>query len=120
MSSPHPDEHKMLAAMREACGCPSFGGGGACYWQNPDGSPKALCAAPAGCDEESEYMTEEVKRVVSERAAAPVRPILNPEEEDESDHFKHHITHTVRTSLRVPAHIVSCHVNVLITMTMDT
>ena len=36
MSVSHPDEHKMLAAMRL---------GSRQYWQNPDGSPKALCAA---------------------------------------------------------------------------
>lgn len=67
MSSPHPDEHKMLSAMRSACGAAyeaEEAAGGAPiwendvphrfragpYWQNPDGSPKALCAAPAGPD----------------------------------------------------------------------
>lgn len=80
----------MLATMREACVAPlsyeeqlarglcqprpPFGGGSRQYYQNPDGSPKALCAAPAGTDGDD-----------GERAAAPVRPVLNPEEEDESD-----------------------------------
>ena len=64
MSSPHPDEHKMLTAMRAPCP----------YWMNPDGTPKAFCAAPAGTDGDD-----------GERAAAPVRPVLNPEDEDESD-----------------------------------
>lgn len=118
MSVSHPDEHKMLAAVRVACErCPRplgaaggatyeeeadasaagppiwendvphrppFGGGRRLYYQNPDGSAKPLCAAPAGVDGEWDGEVCEAF-AAREAAAAPRRPVLNPEEEDDSD-----------------------------------
>lgn len=77
------DEEQALAAggapiwENDVPPLPPFGGGSRQYWQNPDGTPKALCAAPAGPG-----VPESAPR---EAAVAPVRPVLNPEEEDESD-----------------------------------
>lgn len=69
------------------------------YWMNPDGTPRALCAAPAGPDHEH-YAAFALPRLAPAAAAgspeleeerppspgaAPRRPVLNPEEEQEED-----------------------------------
>lgn len=70
---------------------PPFGGFNP-YWMNPDGSPRALCAAPAGPDDDHVNWHEWHAAPPPAAAAPPPlaaavapRVILNPEDEDGND-----------------------------------